>query len=192
MNDDRSRSDPAAPVTGVAAGGLGTAANLEETQVLRTTDIDALEGADLDAAAGADDGAGEAPVSAGAPEPVPARAPEPVAASVAAARRAEPVPAASIERVPTPRVRSSPQPARGLAGVLAVALVVLAGVAIIATRDDGTAGAAPVVPPAGSITTAETAAPDRENGREGDGDKAKKCNGKGRGNNCDGAGGDDD
>jgi hypothetical protein len=154
MTSERSSSDPETPVTGVAAGGLGTAANLEETQVLRTTDIDALESA--------------------------------------AAQPAEPVPAASIERVPTPRVRSSAQPARGLAGVLAVALVVLAGVAIIATRDDGTAGAGSVLPPAGSTAPMATAAPDREEGREGNGDKGKKCNGKGRGNNCEGGGGDDD
>jgi hypothetical protein len=152
---------PETAATGVAAGGLGTAANLEETQVLRTTDIDASEGAELGAAA---DG-GEPP--------------------------AEPVPPASVERVPRHRVRSSSQPARGLAGVLAVALVVLAGVVILATRDDGTAGGGSVLPPAGSTAPVETAAPDREEGREGDGDKGKKCNGKGRGNNCDG-GGDDD
>jgi hypothetical protein len=178
---------PKTAVTGVAVGGLGTGANLEETQVLRTTDLEAFEGAELDDGQPPVDSHAVAPADDVTASPGASVAPAATMAAGAPAH-AERVAAAPIEPAAArPRVRSSPRPARGLAGVLAIAFVLLAGMAMLATRDDGSAGAVPALLPTGSATTAETPGPDRE--RDDDRDKGKKCNGKGRGD-CDG-GGDD-
>jgi len=188
MTGPRSRfeSDSAAPVTGVASGGLGTAANLEDTQVLRNEDL--------------------AEAAASQAEPVePAAPPAPAPASIApqpsppvARPKVAPVPPAPVRPTVVPRRTSSSRPpGRGLAGLLAAALVVLAGVAFVVSRNDGTLGAGQAVP---SATAPATAAPDgKADGGNGEGDdndkgngkdKDKPCNGNGngRGNDC----GDDD
>ena len=193
-------ADSAATVTGVASGGLGTGANLEDTQVFRTEDLAEAAASPAEPvatptaapAAGAPHAA--APVDAATAEPVPARlAPAPVAEPIAG-----PVPAAPVRSAVVPR-RNSPNrpPGRGIAGLLAAALVVLAGVAFVVSRDDATLDAGQALP---SAAEPATAAPDANadggnggNGGNGDNDrgkdKDKPCNGNGRGNGC---GGDDD
>src|SRR2546430_1976194 len=39
-NEPRTEASPDAPITGVASGSLGTAANLDDTQVMRTADLE--------------------------------------------------------------------------------------------------------------------------------------------------------
>ena len=185
MTGPRSRfeSDSAASVTGVASGGLGTGANLEDTQVFRTEDL-----------------AAPAAETAQPHESPAVPAANPVLVAVASAPIAEPiarpVPAAPVRPTVVPRRSSSNRPAgRGVAGLLAAALVVLAGVAFVVTQDDGTVDAGQAVP---SAAAPATAAPDanagggngNDPGRGNDGgngkDKDKPChgNGNGRGNDC--------
>src|SRR5688572_21582763 len=175
MTGPRSRfeSDSAAAVTGVASGGLGTAANLEDTQVLRNEDL--------------------AEAAASQAEPVePAAPPAPAPGSVAlqpsppvARPTVAPVPPAPVRPTVVPR-RTSPSrpPGRGLAGLLAAALIVLAGVAFVVSRDDNTLGAGQAVP---SAAAPATAAPDAnadggkgggdgdDRGKDKDKDKDKPC-----------------
>jgi hypothetical protein len=194
------KSDSAAPVTGVASVGLGTGANLEDTQVFPTEDL--------------------AAPAANTPEPVAATAappasPEPAHAEPepAPVQPARPLPSAPIASAPVSPVvaarsgRGSPnrQPGRGLTGLLAAALVVLAGVAFVVASNDGTFGAGESVPSAGAPATA---APDANagagdgdrpgggndrgegNDRDKDKDRDKPCQGNGNGRGC--GGGDDD
>ena len=183
MTGPRSRfeSDSAAPVTGVASGGLGTAANLEDTQILRNQDL-------AEAAASQ----AEPVEHVAAPAPAPASvAPQP-SAPVARPKIA-PVPAAPVRPTVAARGTSSNRrPGRGLAGLLAAALVVLAGVAFVVSRGDDTLGAGQALP---SVAAPATAAPDAnaDDRKEPDDrddrgkDKDKPChgNGNGRGNGCD-------
>jgi hypothetical protein len=99
-----------------------------------------------------------------------------------------PKPVATPPRVAAVRrreraTRRTPNRFAGLAGVLAVVLVVLAGVAILTTRDGGLAGSG-TQPGAAATPTAEPAASQADNG--GGGKKDGKGNGKGKGNGGDG------
>jgi len=166
------------PVTGVARGGMGTAANLEETQVLRTEDLRSW--------AAAAEAEPEQP-------PEPAAEPAPVAAApvVAESGAAAPVAVAPVAAAPvaaatrTRRATRSPGRDRfaGLAGMLAILFVVLAGAAYVVSRDDGSG---PAIVPAADAT--QTPAPTEDRG--GKKDEKGNCNGKGHGNNCDDDGGD--
>ena len=166
-------------MTGVASGGIGTGANLDDTQVFRTEDL--------------------AEAAASPPEPPASAAPQagvPVSAASAPVAEpiARPVPVAPVRPTVVPRGTSANRrPGRGLAGLLAAALVVLAGVAFMFTRDDGALGAGQAIP---SAAASATAAPDANAGGGGgndpgdDGgngkDKDKPCNGNGRGKGCEG------
>lgn len=168
------------PVTGVARGGIGTAANLEETQVLRTEELRSWAAAAEEGHRATDDPQ---------PEPVPATSPAQPESPADAAPDAAPVAAAVVAAARTRRSTSSPgRPNRfaGLAGVLAVLFVVLAGVALVVSGGDGPGFG---TGPAADATS--SAAPAAES-LQADGKKdGKDCKGKGRGNNCD-EGGDGD
>ena len=180
----RAGANAEAPITGVAAGSLGTAANLDDTQVLRTEDLKAA----------APDWLDEDVPAAAAVEPV-ARTESSAAADAPAVAEsvvpAEPV----VAPPPQPRARRSPGAASSavsawrrrsppaLAGVAALlVLLLIAGSGFLSQLDLGL-GAGPAGPAAsaGALTEAQpspTAEP-KEGGKE-------KCHGKGRGNSCNG------
>ena len=164
------------PVTGVARGGMGTAANLEETQVLRTEDLRSWAVA---AAAEPE----QRPEPAAEPAPEPAAEPAPVAAAPVAVAAVAAAPVAAATR--TRRATRSPGRDRfaGLAGMLAILFVVLAGAAFLVSRDDGSG---PAIVPAADAT--QTPAPTEDRG--GKKDEKGNCKGKGHGDNCDEDGGD--
>jgi len=155
------------PITGVAAGSLGTAANLDDTQVLRTEDLRA-------AAAGA----------GWLEEDVPAAA-EPVAAAEPAA--GAPVAAAPAASAPTAAVKPSSPPGRrrnvpALAGVVAfVVLLLIAGSGFVSQLDLGTATGPGF--PAGLSTAPPPSATPEPNPQAGKGGGAghgpKGCHGHG-------------
>ena len=199
MSGTKRRPEHAAPddspalVTGVASGGLGTGANLDETQVLRTTQAAPEEHAAFAAAE-------PSPVDSGpvAPDPAmpAAAAPAAVASAPDESAPVEPAPVAPIRSTGVrPRPDARGRPARALAGVLAAVFLVLAGVAFLTTAKEATLGTGQSAPAIGPAVTAEPTA------GEGDGDG--KCKGKGNGNgngNCgdgdgdgggEGGGGDD-
>ena len=169
-----------APITGVAAGSRGTAANLDDTQVMRTEDLQAAAPSWLD-----DDG----PVAASEQEAPPAAVPaRPVVAQPPRAkpRRAQPRRAASSASAgsapvwPVWRNRSAP----ALAGVAALlVLLLIAGSGFLSQLDLGS-GTGPE--PAGSANALIEAAPsptsEPNQGKGGTG----KCHG--RGHNCQGNG----
>ena len=201
---------PNGSVTGVARGGLGTAANLEDTQVLLTSDLQAaakeVERAPVQGPTAAPEREVAPPPVA--PQPRPAVKPVPVAvpatppvaaasapasAGVASAAGPPPDQSAPVRRVPTvqpvgARHPSAAQPGRGLAGVLAAAFLVLAGVAFVVSRGDGTIDAGGSVPGATAPATADpvvTERPEEDNDGDGKGKGKGNGNGKGRGNGGD-------
>jgi hypothetical protein len=125
----------------------------------------------------------------------------PVTSSSVAEPNHAPVPAAPVHATLAPRRGPNRQPGRGLAGLLAAALVVLAGVAFVSSRGDGTLGAGQATP---SLAAPATAAPDAKagtgnekppaegNDRGKDKEKDKPCHGNGNGRGCGGGGDDDD
>lgn len=169
---------------------MGTAANLEETQVYRTEDLRSW--ADAPESAPPEDAPESAPelVQHPAPEPAPvaaaAIAAAPVAAAPVAAAPAAAAPvAAPVTAGPVAaatrahRIASSPRRDRfaGLAGILAVLFVVLAGAVLVTTQNGG-----PGIAPAAEASP--TPAP-TEADRGGKNDEKGNCKGKGHGNNCD-------
>jgi hypothetical protein len=185
--------DADAPITGVAAGSLGTAANLDDTQVMRTADLQATaawledepQGGPAESSALSSDelallqGGTIANVESPRSVPPPAVAP----AITRPPARATPslVPA-------RPRRPGPPRTERGdrrlpliAAGVLAV-LLLIAGAGILSQLDLGTAGGTET--PQGfvfaSAPPATTAEP-QQDAAKGHG----KCKGNGHGNNCD-------
>jgi hypothetical protein len=160
MTRKRTRSKAPTPITGVAAGNLGTAANLDDTQVLKTQDLEPVAPLWLD-----DDAAVAAPV-----EEVPSddrSMLRPVAAPVAPAAGAAPEPLPEQAVAPhrpspqRPSLRRGEEPLnrrRGLAlagaGALAT-LLVLAGAGILSQLDLGFRGAgAEATFPAFGVATA--------------------------------------
>jgi hypothetical protein len=172
---------PAAPtaVTGVASGGLGTAANLEDTQLWDLEDLRAADPADE-----------FEPEEL--PEPAPMRAAPALPPAEPPARLAEPMRpvaqpvSAAVVRVPRGQRRT------GLVAAAAVGIIALA--ALLALRDGlpgganrgagDAAGAFPSLPPAASIGPQATAAPDAggSGGGKGHGNGGNG-NGNGHGNN---------
>ena len=168
------KADP--PITGVATGSLGTAANLDDTQVLRTEDL---------RAAAAEAGRLE--------EDGPAAAADPVAAAEQAA--AAPMVAAPAASAVTAAVRPSPTSGRrrnvpALAGVVAfVVLLLIAGAGFLSQLDLGTATgpgfpAGPSTAPPPSATPAPN--PQAGKGGGGAGHGPKGCHG--HGHDCGGIG----
>ncbi len=190
---------PAAPVTGVATGGLGTGANLEDTQVFRTEDLGPAQAADADPPAGPAEHDLAAQHADPAEPAVPPPAVPPMAALPVEPVQREPVPLAPapsgpVQATVSPRRASiGQQRGRGIAGLLAAALVVLTGVAFMVSRDDNTLGAGQTAPSAEAPATAN---PDGNNtggggggddpGKGKDKDNDKGCHGNGRGNGCGG------
>ena len=151
------------PITGVAAGGLGTAANLDDTQVLRTEDLQAAPdwlG---------DDAAVAATAESVAAQPVVATRPRAMARGSAGAASA----AVSAWR------RRSPPALAGVAALLV--LLLIAGSGFLSQLDFGL-GAGPAGPAASEnvlIEAAPSPTAEPKGGKE-------KCHGKGRGNSCNG------
>ena len=162
MVRQRTKAVPAEPVavTGVASGGLGTAANLEDTQLWDLEDLHADAAAD--------------PME-------PHALPEPVRAE------AQPVRAAVI-RAPRTQRRTGLMAAAAVVIVALAALLALRdGLPGGATRGAGdAAGAFPSLPPAASTGPQATAAPDAGGGGtggKGNGNGGGNGNGNGHGNN---------
>ena len=193
-----------APITGVASGGLGTAANLDDTQVLSTADLQAAAPMWLDepdpAAAQQPDvlppedlaALQKAPIPLATPTPEPA---EPTIAVPVKATGAVPVQRASTSPVQrrgsSAAEREGSGPRRGrsapaLAGVIAVVVLLLvAGAGFVSQLDLGIAnlpGGGPTSSAAApTATPAATEAPKQEKGkRHGD------C--RGHGHDCGGSG----
>lgn len=146
-------AEPATPITGVASGGLGTAANLEDTQLFALEDLREPE-------------LGEPELPE--PEPVPA------------VPLQRPVKAPAI-RMPGGQRRSGVI-AAALVGVLALAALLATrdgqpGGA--STGDGDAAGAFPSLPPISTAAPASTAEP----GADGGGGKGKGGKGNGGGGN---------
>ena len=157
-------------ITGVARGSLGTAANLEDTKVMRLEELRAAA-TKLEAAREAE--------AASAPEAQTAAAASPAPSSSAGAPTAAPVQRHASSRA-APRSAMAPaapnrDPFAGLAGVLAVLVVVLAGAVFLVTRNDQPGAADQgAVPTASAAPTAEQPVTDGNNKGKG--------NGKGNGN----------
>src|SRR4051794_4704545 len=113
-------SKPDAPIIGVAAGNLGTAANLDDTQVLRTEDLEAAAAEWLADDASPRPSPADTPPAPAGQRPVPT---EP--ASPAAGMR--PAPLARSPAVPGPApVRPNRRPL-ALAGVIALIVLLVIG-----------------------------------------------------------------
>jgi hypothetical protein len=156
-----------APITGVASGSLGTAANLDDTQVMRTADLERA--------------ATEAGVAAwftddAAPEPVNAPVPERVKALDRVKPRdrvAAPGPGQTGSRIGR---RTS-----ALAGAAVGALLMLlAGAALFGSLGSTSPNQGPGQgPPFAESSLEPFATPSAEPSKEG-----KGCHGKGKGNDC--------
>jgi hypothetical protein len=187
-----SSGEPDAPITGVAAGSLGTAANLDDTQVMRTEDLkaaapDGLE--DAGAAVAREPAADppeeraplQAPPQATPAEPVaPVKMPVSRAAAVAQPRETAARPRPAAVDSSTRSRRSMP----ALAGVAALVLLLLiAGSGFLSQLDLGSGtGPAPASSANALIEAAPSPTPAPKEGKGGSG----KCHG--RGHNCQGNG----
>jgi hypothetical protein len=183
---------PDKPISGVAAGSLGTAANLDDTQVLRTEDLEAAAPAWLEA-----DGPAVAEEADAMPPdelallhtrptqvpPAPAPpAPGALApAALAPAARAS-GPVQSVRSQPRPRSRSVP----ALAGVAALfVLLLIAGTGILSQLDLGVGAGAE--PSTGAKTLVEAApSPTAKPRKQAGGRDHGKCDGHGHGKGCQG------
>lgn len=184
MTNKRTRSKLAEPVavTGVASGGLGTAANLEDTQLWSLDDLQVPE-----------DGAIAEPEVVA--EPAPVRAPavdRPRANHDRVERLAYAQPAERVEpSKPLPAPVLPPPRGKRRTGVIAAAAIGLIALAALLAFRDGfpggatggsgdAAGAFPSLPPGASSGPLVTTAPDAGGG--GGGKKNGNGNGKGNGN----------
>jgi hypothetical protein len=168
----RPAPNPDAPITGVASGSLGTAANLDDTQVMRTADLERA--------------AAESAVPAWLtydPPPLPVVKEDIPDIAREAAREADPEHVPPRERVkPARRARSSVDDGRrttALAGAAAGALLVLVvGAAILGAMGGFGTSPAGGGPPFADATQAPFATPTAEP-KKG---KGEGCHGKG--NDC--------
>jgi hypothetical protein len=172
MTRSRKRSKAAAPITAVAAGSLGTAANLDDTQVLKNEDLRAATPARLEDDSWWTDGEDSAPLAgtAGPAEPEPAVTAAPLAAA--------PAPPSSRPSGGMARQVNRRNAALVGAGALA-ALFVLAGAGVLSQLDFGTSGAEPTTPALGVTSfppAVSTPQPQQQSGGGGHGDH--KCHGK--------------
>jgi hypothetical protein len=171
-----------AAVTGVAKGSLGTGTALEDTQ-------EWVIPPELRAAAAPDErGTNPAPVAAAAAASAQAAAERPIAD--ASMQAAEPAPAETVVRPSVRAARRIDSRSRGgfaatprAAGLAAVVLLALVGVAAVVTSQDRTVDAGAGSAPVDQATLAPTAAPpaDAGGGNGGNG-KDKKDKNEGGGN----------
>jgi hypothetical protein len=176
VTSKRTKSKAPALITGVASGSLGTAANLDETQVLRTADLEAAALPWLDE---------HVPGPDAEPEvgPRPAAAPiGPTAPVVATTPQARP----RIQpQSPQPGRRSANRRVPALAGAAVVlALLVVAGAGFFSRLDLGSAGGTGADQSGGPsfeafVEPSRAATPEPQAAG-----KDHKCKGKGHGNNC--------
>jgi hypothetical protein len=190
----RRRATPRAetPISGVAAGNLGTAANLFDTQLLRSEDLEAAAPGWLE-----DDGPAVAEEADAIPPdeqallhtratgvpPAPARASAAPAqaAPAQAARAPEPELVKPVKTQPRRRSRSVP----ALAGVAALfVLLLIAGTGILSQLDLGSGARAD--PSAGGKTLVEVAPSPTPKPRKQAGGDHGKCDGHGHGKKCPG------
>lgn len=179
-SEARPAPNPDAPITGVASGSLGTAANLDDTQVMRTADLQRAA-AELAVPAWLTDDAPPLPGASGAfVEPTPDPHDLPAPEHVRPRERVQPRqrPRAGSQPGPGPRVSRRTS---ALAGAAAGAvLVLLAGAALLGhagslTPNSGVGQG----PPFTESSLAPVATPTAEPTNEG-----KGCHGKGKGNGC--------
>lgn len=168
-SERRPAPNPDSPITGVASGGLGTAANLDDTQVMRTADLERAA-AEIGVPAWLTN---DPPPLPPAEEQIPAATPE------AAPEHLQP-----RERVkPARRARSSAEGGRrttALAGAVAGALLVLVvGAAMLGAMGGFGTNPAAGGPPFADGTQAPLATPTAEPQKKG---KGEGCHGKG--NDC--------
>jgi hypothetical protein len=201
VSSKRTRPKKTAPITGVASGSLGTGANLDETQVLRTADLKAAAPAwfdgdapDLATDSGAIPAEDLALLGAAKPSPVPAPASSEAHAEHDAAHQTPAAPDVATAVHPRPRIQPQPpERTRGsanrrvpaLAGVaVLVALLVVAGAGFFSQLDLGSVGAPGGIqsgsPSFGQVVEASPAATPEPQAAG----KGHKCKGKGHGNNC--------
>jgi hypothetical protein len=182
-SETRPAPKPDAPITGVASGSLGTAANLDDTQVMRTADLERAA-AESAVPAWLTDDAPPLPDEQDAWDDEAAVEPAPVTRAVPAREHVQPP-----ERV-RPRSPVKPRPRGGsnrggrltsaLAGAVAGALLVLvAGAALLGAM--GAFGTNPATggPPFADATETPAAMPTAEPTKA-----PKDCHGKGKGNDC--------
>ena len=168
---------PDAPITGVATGSLGTAANLDDTQVMRTADLQAAASGwlDDDSAVAADDHEAPVPLEAAVPPQAAPPRPRPKpAAKPSRPRRATVAAGPSLWRN-----RSGPR----LAAVAAfVVLLLFAGSGFLSQLDLGVGAGSEATPQNAVVDAAPTSrpapTPAPKEPRHG------KCHG--RGHNCQG------
>ena len=168
-NQPRTEASPDAPITGVASGSLGTAANLDDTQVMRTADLERAV-AELTVPAWLTD---DPPPLPSVLEQARGRALDPKPEHVQPRQRVK----------PALRAGSSASGGRRtsvLAGAVAGALLVLVvGAAMLGATGGFGANPAAGGPALGDPTQAPVATPSPEPSKEG-----KGCHGKGKGNDC--------
>ena len=170
----RQIANPDAPITGVASGSLGTAANLDDTQVMRTADLQRAA-AEVAVPAWLTDDAPPLPEEpeAWAAEPVPARKhvqpPERV-------QPREPVKARRRAASGTDRDRRRTALTGAVAGAF---LVLVIGAGMLGAMGGFGTNPAAAEPPLAEATQAPVATPTAAASKEG-----KGCHGKGKGNDC--------
>jgi hypothetical protein len=171
----RSRgAKPDAPITGVAGGSLGTAANLDDTQVFSTAEL----------LAAAPETAPEAPVAAPAVAPAAHEAVPDAATLESAPTAAYPVQVSAVRAAARDRRRETHRlPAMaGLVVVLVLALV--AGAGILSTLDFGAADLPALNQPSSEVGPTAPPATPKPKGKEG---KEGKGHGGCHGHGCHGA-----
>jgi hypothetical protein len=172
MNDDQERPDSeeaptVRPATGVATGNLGTASNLEDTQVYRIADL--VEEEPVDAVPPPEQISDAAPIDA-ATNPAAPVAPVQAVAARHPRRR----------RIAGPAMPFRRQPVARMAGLAAAAAVLVLGAFVILSSGGGLAGGpgqAASTDVGAAATVEPTAAPDGSEKGDGKG----KGNGKGNG-----------
>jgi hypothetical protein len=174
-------------VTGVASGALGTAANLDETQVLTAADLDAHQAVDAEPAIEAEPAvapaaSGSLPPAASAARVRPAPRP-PAPAGARGPRQVEAAPVLPVVATGISRTAAG-RPSRfgGLAGLLAVGLMLLVGLAILSTRGNGVASVGGTPPHAGSTPTQAVPTEKPKAGGKDKGHGNGNGNGNGEGN----------
>jgi hypothetical protein len=160
-------SNGVAPITGVASGSRGTAANLDDTQVMRTADLERAA-AEAGVAAWLTDGAAPEPENVPVPERV--RAPD----------RVKPRERAKAPTQARTGLRVGRRTSALAGAAVGASLMLLAGAALLGSL--GTTSTNPGLgqgPPFAESSLEPFATPSAEPSKEG-----KGCHGKGKGNDC--------
>jgi hypothetical protein len=184
---------PDSPVTGVASGNLGTAANLEDTQVLRIADLEAAAPGWLEAESSPPQPGSIPPEELALLQPAPtstARGQRALARTAAAPAHEAPSPArpAAAPARPGPATPAGHRPHRGalaLAGGIALlVLLLIGGSGVISQLDLGAAAKPSLAGVAPGAAPSPTQAPNQQAGDGGGAGDRGKCHGHGNGNNC--------